>query len=516
MEGETYRLKLARLASRLGVSEHVVFYNRFVGLQELKEFIGAADIYITPYLLKEQITSGTLSYAFGCGKAVVSTPYWHAEELLADGRGVLVPFADSREIAREVVALLRDDVRFNAMRKQAYLIGRDMTWGNVAHQYMTSYRQARLEPARKKLPLRPAGIAPYPLPMLRLDHLRQLTDDTGIFHHAVHNLPDWTGGYHTRDNARALRLTILLAETDDTRLRHTLEGTYASFLSGAFVVETGRFRDHLTFSRHWSRDEGSDETLGTAVWALGTCVARSRSHGLQRWAMQLLERALPALRTVQAIPACALGLLGINEYLQRLSGDRMAESLNEELARRLVDGFPAEPELRDAWFTQRLGHDNAALPHALLVAGRSLDDRTVVDAGLASLRWRLDQRRNGTDEAAVLREPRGNGSFERTFRAHGPQETAATVAACLEAFALTSEGTWLREARNAFEWFLGRNELGESLCEPATGGCYDALEVDRVNLNQGAEATLAFLLSLQEMLLLEGSRVERATAGAAG
>lgn len=513
-EGEAYRLKLERLVERLGMREHVVFYNRFVSVQELKEFIGAADLYVTPYLAKDQITSGTLSYAFGCGKAVVSTPYWHAEELLADGRGVLVPFGDSGAMAREIVALLQDDVRYNAIRKQAYLLGREMTWGNVAHRFMASYRRARLGPARRKLTLRPIELAPYPLPELRLDHLRQLTDDTGVFHHAVHNLPYWPSGYHTRDNAQALRLAVLLAETDDSRGRDALEGIYGSFVSGALVPDTGRFRDSLTFARHWSGGEGSDETLGLTVWALGTCVARSPSRGLQRWAVQLLERTLPALESAQAPAAWALGLLGINEYLERLTGDRVAAQLNEELTRRLIEGFPADEQRRGLWFEQKLARDNETFSHALLVAGRRMADRTTLDIGLASLRWRLEQRRSRAGDSPASPDPQGNGSFERWHRGQSPLETSATVAACLEAYAITADNDWLREARLAFEWFLGRNELGEPLFDPATGGCYDALEVDRVNLNQGAESTLAFLLALQGMLLLEGNLAERTAIAA--
>ncbi|HET7537407.1 MAG TPA: glycosyltransferase, partial [Candidatus Didemnitutus sp.] len=511
-EGEAYRLRLERLVSRLGMREHVVFYNRFVGLQELKEFIGAADVYLTPYTEKEQITSGTLTYAFGCGKAVVSTPYWHAEELLANGRGILVPFADSASIAREVVALLQDDVRYNAIRKQAYLLGREMTWHNVAHEFMACYREARLEPARKKLTLSPAELALPVLPALRLDHLRQLTDDTGVFHHAVHSVPEWAGGYQTRDNARALRLAVLLAETDDTPERAALEGIYASFVGGAFIPETGRFHDHLTFARQWGSGDGSDATLGVVIWALCTCVARATSRSLQRWAVQLLERALPVLESVQAPSAWAYGLLGINEYLQRLTGDRMAAQLNEGLARRLIDGFPSSPEESGRWFEERLGPDNVAFSHALLVAGARISDRAIVDIGLASLRWRLAQSRAPAEDNAMS-VPAENGSFERRRRAPRPLETAAMVGACLEAFAITRDNAWWREARQTFEWFLGRNELGEPLGDPVTGGCCDALEIDRVNLNQGAEATLAFLLSLQEMLLVEAGASDRVETG---
>src|SRR5450755_3326294 len=145
--GEAYRLSLEILAKKNKVDENVIFYNQFVELENLEEFIGAADLYITPYLNEAQITSGTLAYTFGAGKAVVSTPYWHAAELLAEDRGVLVPFADAPAIAREVIALLKDDTRRHAIRKNAYRLGRDMIWSNVAQLYMQSFERSRLDGA---------------------------------------------------------------------------------------------------------------------------------------------------------------------------------------------------------------------------------------------------------------------------------------------------------------------------------------------------------------------------------
>src|SRR5690606_27716015 len=261
--GEAYRLELERLAADLGVQKHLVFYNRFVSLGELKEFIGAADVYITPYLNREQITSGTLAYAFGCGKAVVSTPYWHAEELLADGRGVLVPFRDPDAIARELIPLLTDDVRRNAMRKQAYLLGRDMIWSHVAHQFMESFRRARAsspERAARRFKLPTLDDEPRRLPPLRLDHLRRLSDSTGIYQHAIHAFPNFHEGYCTDDNARALLLTVLLEQTgDDTPEVRQLADSYAAFLNYAFIHGSGTFHNFMGFDRRWLDNKGSDD-----------------------------------------------------------------------------------------------------------------------------------------------------------------------------------------------------------------------------------------------------------------
>src|ERR1700735_1127584 len=251
--GEAYRVSLELLAKKNKVEKNVVFYNRFVDLENLKEFIGAADLYITPYLNEAQITSGTLAYTFGSGKAVVSTPYWHAAELLAEDRGVLVPFADAPAIAREVVALLRDDTRRHAMRKNAYRLGREMISSNVARSYMRSFELSRLEGAalsRKSLVTKTLDQRPRELPELKLDHLSRMTDSTGVFQHAISGVPNFSEGYCTDDNARAFILAVLLGELGEEpqRLRG-MATTCAAFLHSAFDPQARRFPNHMSFDR---------------------------------------------------------------------------------------------------------------------------------------------------------------------------------------------------------------------------------------------------------------------------
>jgi glycosyltransferase involved in cell wall biosynthesis len=505
-EGETYRLMLERLIESLGLTKHVVFYNRFVGSEELKEFLGAADLYVTPYLTREQITSGALAYAFGCGKVVVSTPYWHAEELLADGRGVLVPFRDSAALAREITELLENEGRRHAMRKQAYLLGREMIWSNVAHQFMESFHRARLGPANKRLALKTLEQQHYQLPELQLAHLERLSDHVGIFHNATHVVPDYARGYRTIDNALALRLTILLEETGDADARtHGLATIYAGFLNHAFDLENGRFHSHLSFDRTWPDPTETDDALAAGVWALGTCVGRSPAPGLQRWAAQLMNRALPALGSTESPRAWALGLLGIHEYLRRLSGDRVADQMRELLTKRLVELFRANTTDDCPWFETEIGHSSAWHPHALILSGRWSNQHDVMEIGLRSLRWFMrTQTKSDRFRAITAARTKEPVAFPAQFN-QMPMEACAAVAACIEAFAASQDASWQKEARKAFEWFLGRNDLGESLYDPTTGGCCDALHVDRRNLNQGAESTLAFLLSLQEMRLYENA-----------
>src|SRR6267143_2070268 len=295
--GEAYRLSLERLATKNKVQKHVIFYNRFVELEELKEFIGAADIYLTPYLTETQMTSGTLAYSFGAGKAVISTPYWHASELLAEDRGVLVPFGDARAIAREVSGLLRDEPRRHAIRKNAYKLGREMIWSNVARLYMRSFELARLEGAvlsRKIFATKTLDQQPRELPELKLDHLSRMTDSTGLFQHALFTVPNFSEGYCTDDNARAFVLAVLLdkMEQEPESLR-TLATTYAAFLHHAFDSTTKRFHNHLSFDRHWLDEQGSEDSHGRALWALGLGVGRSPYRSFQVMSGQLFTQALP-------------------------------------------------------------------------------------------------------------------------------------------------------------------------------------------------------------------------------
>ena len=506
--GEAYRLSLEILAKRNKLEKNVIFYNRFVELENLKEFIGAADFYITPYLNEAQITSGALAYTFGAGKVVVSTPYWHAAELLAEDRGVLVPFGDAPAIAREVIGLLRDDTRRHAIRKNAYKLGREMVWSNVARLYMRSFELSHIEGtarSRKSLATKTLDQKPRELPELKLSHLSRMTDSTGIFQHAIFTVPNFSEGYCTDDNARAFILAVLLSELGEEPERvRTLATTYAAFLHHAFDLRVKRFHNHLSFDRRWLDEQGSEDCQGRALWALGVGVGRSPYRSFQIMAGQLFALALPALTEFTSPRAWAFGLIGIHEYLRRLSGDSLVNQTRETLTSRLMELFErtAQPDWR--WFQEDLTYDNAKLPHALILTGRTTGQQAVLERGLQALRWLTELQ---ISEKGHFRSIGTNGFYRRGgMRANfdqQPIEAQAMVSACLEAYRATSDLWWYDQAQRAFDWFIGWNDLGLELCSPKTGGCRDGLHVDRVNLNQGAESTLAFLLSLAEMRLAQ-------------
>lgn len=509
-EGEKYRLSLQRLALEKGVQEQVIFYNQFVSLEELIEFIGAADIYITPYLNQAQIVSGTLAYTLGAGKAVISTPYWYAEEMLADERGALVPFHDPAALADQVIDLLGNEAKRHAMRKRAYLFGRKMVWPQVARRYMESFERARSERRHfslKSLTVKALDESPGELPLLKLDHLRHMTDETGMLQHAVFTVPNYHEGYTTDDNTRALIVSTLLEELGSGEALE-LASRYLAFVWYAFNSETKRFRNFMDYQRRWLEDRGSDDCHGRALWALGTVLGRSTTPALHSMAGWLFEKALPPITETTSPRAWAFALIGIHEYLNRFAGDRVASQIREELAKRLLTLYQSHRSDDWRWYEEVLTYCNAALPHAMLMSGRSIPDDAMTRAGLESLGWLADLQRAGSAGGHFI--PIGSNGFyrqggERARFDQQPAEAQAMVSACLEASRITGDKRWRKEARRAFEWFLGRNDLNLPIYDPTTGGCRDGLHPDRPNENQGAESTLAFLQASLELRVAEST-----------
>src|SRR5246127_912428 len=516
-EGESYRIKLERLSEDRCVTHNVIFYNRFVTIQELKDFIGAADIYITPYLNESQITSGTLAYSFGAGKAVVSTPYLHAKELLANDRGILVPFSNPKAIAEGVNRFLSDPVLMPAARKRAWKLGGEMIWSVVAKRHMESFERARASLSvspRKAFAVRTLDNSPYQLPPLKLDHLLRMTDSTGIFQHAIFNVPNFAEGYCTDDNARAYILTLLLEETTNRVPEHQFErlaSIYLAFLWDAFDQETCRFRNFMSHQRQWLERTGSEDSHARALWATGTALGRSKNEGHRKLCALLFQRGLPTVENFTSPRAWAFTLLAIQEYLRAFSGDRNANQLREVLTNRLVELFRTNSSEDWVWFEPVATYDNARLSQALILSGYWTSRGDVVEIGLRSLRWLVERQKANGDHFAPIGS---NGFWTRGNECarfdQQPLEAYAMIAACVEAYSLTGDLIWQRAARRCFECFLGRNDLGESLYDSSTGGCRDALHSDRVNQNQGAESSLAFHLALAEMTRAEAVLVREA------
>jgi glycosyltransferase involved in cell wall biosynthesis len=509
-EGDHYRSYLQKLAKDLGVEDNVIFRNRFVSPEELVELIGAADIYITPYKHKGQVVSGTLAYALSAGKAIISTPYLHAIELLDEERGVLVPFDDPQAIAEKTIELLDNGTARHAMRKRAYLYARDMVWDRVAQQYMGSFERVyneRLRNPRATFSAQNTEKALDRLPSIKLDHLHRMTDHTGIVEHAVFVVPNYPEGYSTDDNARALIVAILLEELGCCAPTGSLDlaARYLAFLWLAFDQTNKRFRNCLSYERQWQEAVGSEDSHGRALWGLGTVLGRSKDAGLRGAAGRLFELAVPAAVEFKSPRACAFALLGLQEYLESFPGDRAALNASDALADRLLESYRANSSPDWKWFESVLSYSNARLPQALIRAGTRNANESIVTAGLEALDWLTLVQRCEVKGHFV---PIGSHGFYSKKTEKGrfdqqPIEACAAVSACLQAYRATGKGRWRKDAWAAFNWFLGDNDLQIALYDPTTGGCRDGLHPDRANENQGAESTLSFLMALLEMRRLE-------------
>jgi hypothetical protein len=506
-QGEAYRDCLTAQVRELGIGDHVLFFNQFVDQATLLNFISMCDVYVTPYLNEAQMTSGTLAHSFGLGRAVVSTPYWHAKELLSDGRGILVPFGDAKAMSTEIAGLLTNDVRRHAMRKGAYAASRSMTWVQTAKRYLTVFETARenIRPGIS-LPIDAivSGSKGHIIPEMRIGHFLSLCDSTGMVQHAVHSVPDRSHGYCVDDNARALLFSCALSNSGEAQLSETMTTRFAAFIQHAWNPDTRRFRNFLSYDRRWLEESGSEDSHGRTLWALAECAREDTDPSRRRWAAALFKTALPAVEEFSSPRAWAFSLLGLDAYCTLVGGDLFANRVRRLLADRLMSLFSAMETKDWVWFEDLLAYDNARLPQALIQTGLTTQTRPYVEVGLRSLRWLMSLQ---TTSSGCFR-PVGTKSFGRLRQKpeafdQQPVEASATISACLAAWRAEDGTEWPAGAMRAFGWFLGENDLQTTLIDPDTGRCSDGLHPDRPNENKGAESVLSYLLGLVEIRRLK-------------
>ncbi len=501
-QGEAYRESLVARVRERGVEDHVVFLDRFVDKPSLLDFISMCDVYVTPYLNEGQMTSGTLAYSFGLGKAVVSTPYWHARELLAEDRGVLVPFNDVAALGREISGLLTDDLRRERMRKRAYASSRSMTWARVGSLYATLFESVRradpvgIEAVRSES----TPLVTNPPPRLKLDHFELMCDDTGLFQHAIHAVPDRVHGYCVDDNARALLVSCALNAPGERPMADALSNRFAAFVQHAWNADRKRFRNFMSFDRRWLEDIGSEDSHGRSLWALGECSRSDSSVSRRRWASALFLEALPAAADFESPRAWAFTLLGLNAFMNSTTASPHLSALRERLADKLLSCLKSAETPDWVWFERSLAYENARMPQALIVSGIAANEPSWVAAGLRSLRWLMKLQ---TTPGGCFR-PVGSMSFGQELRAprpfdQQPLEATATISACRAAWRADPDPRWRAESLRAFSWFLGRNDLSISLVDVEAGSCSDGLHPDRANENRGAESVVSWLLALAEV-----------------
>ncbi len=505
-EGNRYRESLEQLVAELGLQNHVRFDNRYVSTADLIKYLTVTDVYVIPYPNMAQITSGTLAYACGAGKAIVSTPFWHAEELLADGRGLFFPAHDSAQLAEQVNRLLDHDNERHAMRRAAYEYARPMVWKRVAQAYLQVIEDAKRQRQDGRSTVSLLRSSETPSPTLKIDmmHQRRLSDDVGILQHAIGATPDRRHGYCTDDNARALISALMhVNQTGDKSLMLSAE-RYLSFLHHALNEDTGRFRNFMSYSRDWLEEKGSEDSHGRAIWGLGVAVRYAAHDSMRAIASRLLAEALPAAAHFTAPRSWAFTLIGLHHYLQYYSGDTRARRMLEQLGERLLASFLANASEAWPWLEDLVTYDNAKLSHALLVAGQAMDRPDMIEQALKSLDWLVKLQLDDEGTISLI----GNMGWlsrdgTRARFDQQPVEAMAMVEACVEAYRVTGDAHWFDHAKAFLGWFTGSNELGVCLIDSETGGCADGLHIAGPSLNQGAESTLAWLIAALAVAAVE-------------
>jgi glycosyltransferase involved in cell wall biosynthesis len=492
--GEEYRDSLEREVESLGLRDHVIFRNQFVDTPELCRYLQASDIYITPYLQAAQITSGTLAYAMGSGAAPVSAPYWYAEELLAEGRGHLFDLGDAEGLSDVLRTLLGDPEEMARTQRSAYAFSRRMIWPQVASDYVELTRRV----ARKVVALESRAVRRQSLPELRLDYLIRMTDDTGLLQHAAHSVPDRRFGYCVDDNARALIVALLAQRVTASSETERLITIYLSYLHHS-QGEDGRFQNFMDFCRSLDGEQGSEDCVGRALWALGLAVELAPDEGHRLLAKKMFHRSM-TLPLAFGPRGCALGILGLDAYLQHEPDNDLARATLDSLGAALIRRFEDNADEEWRWFEPELTYENALLPLALFKFSMYTGDQRALRVACDSLSF-LEAICFADEHLQLI----GNAGWlvrggERVLADEQPIDASAFVLAFRAAWAATGDRRYLARMRESFEWFLGANRLGLSLYDSSTAGCQDGLGAQEVNKNQGAESVVSYLLALLAML----------------
>jgi glycosyltransferase involved in cell wall biosynthesis len=491
--GEEYRNYLHRLVKSLNLNDHVFFLNEFVNQKELFKYLSASDIYITPYLNEAQITSGTLSYAIGVGSAVISTPYWHASELLANGIGRLFNFNDSEELSKIFLELLDNPKVLNDLRKNAFNYGKTITWPKSGGKYVILVEQI-LATKPKVFVTKETTIDPLILPPFSLDHIKRLTDDTGIIQHAKFGIPNLKEGYCLDDNARALLMVLMAYRQKKDMLALNLAPIYLSYIH-YMQNKNGTFRNFLSFNRNFLDEVGSEDSFGRTIWALGYLLDNAPNDAYYQTGKLVFFVASPNFEKLQSIRGMANTMLGISYYLKSNPTDESMTERLRNLSGKLIRQYEDNSSTNWKWFEPLLAYDNGMLPLALLHAAKRLNDDKIKEIALESMSFLTKITLKDGYLSIIGNEKWYQKGGERSIFAQQPVDALAMVLMYHQAFHLTRDKEYLTKLFSSFMWFMGENDLRMNLFDFETKGCCDGFERYGVNRNQGAESSLAYLIS---------------------
>ncbi len=483
-EGESYRNELIDLVKKLGLQNHVKFQDRYVDVKELADpYILACDIYAFTNLEKEQITSGTLAYALSCGRPIVATPATYTKELLAQDRGIVLKKTKSpEEFTKALNKLLSNTETRENMSEAAYAFGRQMIWSNVARRHLSVFNrvvQLREEITKK-------------YPKIKLNHLKNLTDNFGCLQFCKAVVPDKRSGYTLDDNARALIIAVLYNTFQDSDLSFKLAKKYLKFIEHT-QTEDGYF--HNTFmNRNKKVEDFSEDAFGRAIWALGYTVNTSKNKKIQGKSEDLFDKAFPNITKLKSPRAKAFAIIGLYHHYEKYGRKRDLD-LIKTFADSLVDLYESNASDEWQWFEKNLTYANAKLPEAMFLAYKSTKKEKYLEVAESTLHFLSDIVFIEDELHPIGQNGWFNKEGKRSFFDQQPIDASSMVHAYLTAYKITNDKHYYEKAILAFNWFLGRNHLKQMLYDEVTGGCYDGLGKHALNLNQGAESTIAYLLS---------------------
>lgn len=495
-EGEDYRHSLIRLVSKLKLEKNVVFINRFASNKELFEFLKICDIYVIPYVDENQISSGTLIYTMGAGKPIISTPFWYAKEMLADNRGVLFDFNDSEQLSEKIIYLLDNEAEQKRISGNALALAEQCYWPNIGKQYVELLETLSREEIAANLYQMASDMEfAFPLSSVNLQHLRVLTDDTGILQHSRYNIPDRSHGYCVDDNARALMLSVMLQnDVQAIDELNRLTSIYLSFTDYAFNPSNGKFRNFMSYERKWLEEEGSEDSAGRTMWALGYTAAYTRVSNFYYHSNSLFNRGLESSDYIAHPRALAYLILGLVHHAE-VHGEAPVIRILESKAQQLSSFFDQTIHNDWLWFDPVVTYANSRIPQALMAAGMFLKKPGMISRGLKILDWLIEKQFIDHLFSPIGNKgwltPEGKALFDQQ-----PLEAHGMLDACLQAEEYVKDGKYAGYALKAFAWFTGENNSSSVLYDFATGGCRDGLHPGGANLNQGAESTLSWLMSL--------------------
>ncbi|MCJ0743400.1 glycosyltransferase family 4 protein [Pedobacter montanisoli] len=492
--GEEYRDYLKQLAQELGVADHLVFMNRFVEEDELVNYLAAADLYITPYLNEAQITSGTLSYAVGAGAAVLSTPYWHAQELLSNDRGYLFNFKDHKSLALIVNELLSDQEELQSFKTRAYEYGLHLRWPKIGQSYIDVINKAVKHPDYSDKILRQI-IDPGLMPKFSLEYVMHLTDDTGIFQHAKFGIPNRKEGYCLDDNSRALLMALMAYQETGSQEALNLMPVYLSYIHD-MQLENGDFRNFLSFSREYLDEHGSEDSFGRTIWALGYLIHAAPNRSFVEFGREVLFNAIPHFKKLEHLRGIVNVLIGLSYYLKVHPYDETVRAELDLLTKKLITAYKINKTEGWNWFEEQMTYDNALFPLALFHVAEITEDSEAKRIALES----MEHIEKVTCHGNIINPVGNNGWYSKNDQKmplYDQQaiELMAMVLMYSQAYVVTKESSYIKKMFSCYMWFMGENSLRIPLYDNETKGCADGLHDAGINRNQGAESTLAYLIA---------------------